>query len=350
MATISLCMIVKNEEAILARCLDCLVDLMDEIIIVDTGSTDATKEIAARYTDKIYDFEWINDFSAARNFSFSKATMEYIYAPDADEVLDEENRQAFAFLKEALVPEVEIVQMKYHTITEFDTVLNAEMEYRPKLFKRLRPFTWINPVHETIRLDPVVFDSDIVITHMPQSSHGKRDFSIFEKMLAEDIPFTETLIKMYATELMKVGDAADLAKAQPFIDELLAFPQGDLFNAYALALKAKELRLAGSLDELIKFVASLAEDMISSEVAHEVAKAYQDVGRHEDAISWYDRAIHSCAPILDVHRGGDDSLQEIITCIKLKLSTNLPPEDKCREEERLRVFERELSEWAMPSE
>ena len=57
MATISLCMIVKNEEAVLARCLDSIADLMDEIIIVDTGSTDHTKEIAAKYTSQIYDFK-----------------------------------------------------------------------------------------------------------------------------------------------------------------------------------------------------------------------------------------------------------------------------------------------------
>ena len=73
MITISLCMIVKNGERILARCLDSVKDLVDEIIIVDTGSADATKRIAAEYTDKIYDFTWIDDFSAARNFAFSKA-------------------------------------------------------------------------------------------------------------------------------------------------------------------------------------------------------------------------------------------------------------------------------------
>ena len=57
MVTISLCMIVKNEEAVLGRCLDSVKDAVDEIIIVDTGSSDRTKEIAAEYTDKIYDFE-----------------------------------------------------------------------------------------------------------------------------------------------------------------------------------------------------------------------------------------------------------------------------------------------------
>ena len=109
--TISLCMIVKNEEQVLARCLDSVADLVDEMIIVDTGSSDATKEIASRYTDQVYDFAWQDDFAAARNFSFSKATKDYIYVPDADEVLDEENREAFRQLKQVLLPEVEIVQM-----------------------------------------------------------------------------------------------------------------------------------------------------------------------------------------------------------------------------------------------
>lgn len=148
-------MIVKNEEQVLSRCLDSLAGLMDEIIIVDTGSCDRTREIAARYTDKIYDYIWKDDFADARNFAFSKASMEYIYTADADEVLDDENREQFRLLKEAMVPEVEIVQMKYVTKNEFNTVLNFKEEYRPKLYLRLRTFTWIDPIHETVRLDPL---------------------------------------------------------------------------------------------------------------------------------------------------------------------------------------------------
>ena len=181
MATISLCMIVKNEEAVLARCLDSIADLMDEIIIVDTGSTDHTKEIAAKYTSQVYDFKWTSDFSAARNFSFSKANMDYIYAADADEVLDDFNHERFLRLKNALLPEIEIVQMKYVTDADFDTVLNAKKEYRPKLFKRLRTFTWVDPVHETVRLTPVIFDSDVEILHKPQNFHSKRDFPYLSK-------------------------------------------------------------------------------------------------------------------------------------------------------------------------
>ncbi|MDD2208634.1 MAG: glycosyltransferase, partial [Bacilli bacterium] len=71
MITWSLCMIVKNEEKNIENCLKSCHQLFDEIIIVDTGSTDQTKKIVSKYTDKIYDFKWINDFSAARNYSFS---------------------------------------------------------------------------------------------------------------------------------------------------------------------------------------------------------------------------------------------------------------------------------------
>lgn len=59
--------------------------------------------------------------------------------------------------------------MKYITPSKFNTVQNSSSEYRPKLFKRLRTFTWINPVHETVRLEPVVYDSDICIQHLPQA-------------------------------------------------------------------------------------------------------------------------------------------------------------------------------------
>lgn len=117
----SLCMIVKNEEAVLNRCLESMVSAMDEIIIVDTGSTDATKKIAAAYTDQIYDFPWTGNFAEARNYAASKATGDYIYTADADEYLEPEELQKLLQLKKVLLPEVEIVQMLYCTPPELST-------------------------------------------------------------------------------------------------------------------------------------------------------------------------------------------------------------------------------------
>ena len=155
MITISVCMIVKNEEKILGRCLDCLKGIADEIVIVDTGSTDATKEIAGKYTDRIYDFEWVNDFAKARNFAFGLCQMDYIFSADADEILDEANIEAFKNLKEILLPEIDVVQMVYKNQLECNTTYNFDEELRPKLYKRLRSFIWEGSVHETVRLDPV---------------------------------------------------------------------------------------------------------------------------------------------------------------------------------------------------
>lgn len=86
-STISLCMIVKNEEENLAKCLISVKPIVDEMIIVDTGSTDRTKDLAKAFGARIFDFTWTDDFSKARNFSISKASMDWIFIMDADEMV-----------------------------------------------------------------------------------------------------------------------------------------------------------------------------------------------------------------------------------------------------------------------
>ena len=80
-------MIVKNEEKHLAKCLSIAKPAVDEMIVVDTGSSDRTKDIAHAFGAKVYDFEWTGDFSEARNFSLSKAEGNWILVLDADEVI-----------------------------------------------------------------------------------------------------------------------------------------------------------------------------------------------------------------------------------------------------------------------
>lgn len=109
MISVSLCMIVKNEEDVLERCLKSVAGLVDEIIIVDTGSTDRTREIATHFTNQIFDFPWQDDFSAARNEAFSHASMDYCMWLDADDVFLEEDHKAFLNLKETLDPTVSVV-------------------------------------------------------------------------------------------------------------------------------------------------------------------------------------------------------------------------------------------------
>ena len=100
--TLGLCMIVKDEAAVLGRCLDSAAGVFDEIVIVDTGSTDETKTIARRYTKDVYDFAWRQDFAAARNFGFDRAAADYCMWMDADEILRPDDAAALRALKQTL--------------------------------------------------------------------------------------------------------------------------------------------------------------------------------------------------------------------------------------------------------
>ena len=164
MITISLCMIVKNEEKVLSRCLESVKEIVDEIIIVDTGSTDRTKEIASHFTNNIYDFKWINDFSAARNFSFSKATKEYVLWLDADDVIINEDKEKLLKLKETIKQDIDFVMMKYNV--GFDEYGNVNFSYyRERLIKRSINPLWESPIHEAISPHGNTIYSDICITH-----------------------------------------------------------------------------------------------------------------------------------------------------------------------------------------
>lgn len=315
MITVSLCMIVKNEEKILARCLDTVADLADEIVIVDTGSEDATKEIARRYTDKIYDFRWTDDFSAARNFAFSKAEMEYIYSADADEVLSEENRARFRLLKETLLPEIEIVQMKYGNQLQYGTVYNFDEEYRPKLFKRKRDFVWEAPVHETVRLEPIVFDSDIVITHLPSGTHAKRDLANFHRHCSSGYRLPKRLHELYARELMIAGDTEDFALAAPFFTASAADVERSAEEVIqACCVAARAARLAGDAVTFFKYAIKGIAGEECSEICCELGHFYEERQDFEEAVIWYYNAVYETKPILNIRAGGSEGLEGLVRC------------------------------------
>ncbi|MFW5632187.1 MAG: glycosyltransferase family 2 protein [Acetivibrio ethanolgignens] len=312
MITISLCMIVKNEENLLKRCLDSIHDLMDEIIIVDTGSTDRTKEIAGQYTDKIYDFTWVYDFSAARNFSFSKATMEYIYAADADEVLDEENRKKFRQLKEAMLPEIELVQMLYCNQLQYNTTYNYDEEYRPKLYKRLREFVWEEPVHESVRLTPVIYDSDIRILHMPENNHAGRDFDTFLRMWSRGQRMSKKLHNMYARELFIAGENEDFLAAGPvFLETLKASDRGLSEVKEAACVVARAARLRGDIAEFFKNALKDTASEGCAEICCELGQFYYDRKEYQEALIWYYNAAFETKSILNIHSSGDLPLKRL---------------------------------------
>lgn len=315
MIRISLCMIVKNEERVLERCLSSVCDLMDEIIIVDTGSTDRTKEIAGKYTSRIYDFTWCNDFSKARNFAFEKATCDYIYSADADEVLDEENREKFRILKENLMPEVEIVQMYYGNQLANGTVYNFDRELRPKLFKRLRTFVWTEPVHETVRLFPVVYDSEIEITHKPEHNHGDRDIAIFEQLLDRGEALSKRLFDFYARELFVAGSKEQLIRAKDYFVSIAKNSETDPDQLKtALAVVVRSCFEAGDALTMYRYAMKDVASEASSEVCYILGEYYQKRQDYEEAILWFYNAAYEQQSILNIRYQKEIPLEGLIAC------------------------------------
>lgn len=205
MREISLAMIVKDEEDVIGRCLASVKDIADEIIIVDTGSTDKTKEIVAQYTDKIFDFKWVDDFSKARNFSFSKATKDYILWLDADDVIMPEDYEKFIKLKKDLDDSVDIYMMKYNYALDKDGNPTWVQE-RERLLRRQKNYHWVSPIHEVIIPEGNIQYEDICITHKKENAKSSnRNLHIFEVMEKKGIEFDDRQEYCYAREFYCLG-------------------------------------------------------------------------------------------------------------------------------------------------
>ncbi|OOM16486.1 tetratricopeptide repeat-containing glycosyltransferase family 2 protein [Clostridium saccharobutylicum] len=148
---VSLCMIVKNEEEYLPKCLKSIKDVVDEIIVVDTGSTDKTVEIAKSYGAKIYYFKWNNNFSEARNESLKYATKDWIFILDADDELSLEGREAFKALLDMELDEKAIYH--FETLSYYGSVIengNIAVNLNPRLFKNYRGIHYEGEVHNQL--------------------------------------------------------------------------------------------------------------------------------------------------------------------------------------------------------
>lgn len=320
----SLCMIVKNEAAIIRDCLDSLKDVMDEIIIVDTGSTDDTKKIAREYTSHIYDYAWQDDFAAARNFAFSKATGDYIYSADADEVLDKENQKKLKALKRAMLPEVEIVQIIYVTEQLNHPTENFKRDLRPKIYKRIRTFNWIEPIHETVNLEPIVFDSDIEVIHRPQGNHSSRDFGVFEKIIEEKGVLSDRLAGMYIRELYKAGTEEELKKAQRYFEEALVVKRAEGKGLLCRQIIAVLLRAYRQLDDpvhMLKVALSQEATVPSAEICMELGYFFVKKKDYEEAAEWFRRAAFDCESDIDVASSGTSAFMALALCCRKLLKS-----------------------------
>jgi glycosyltransferase involved in cell wall biosynthesis len=234
MVEISLAMIVRDEETNLGRCLASTKGLFDEIVIADTGSVDNTKVIATTFGATIHDFTWIDDFSAARNFVFSKCTKPYIMWMDADDILSGESKEHILRLKGSLD--------KFDAyFAWYNYAHNAENKPICR-FKRIRIVRagdkhWRYPVHECIVPDKSwkILDSDFAVDHRRSMSDQVKDrgrnISILEnlqnkdarmqfyfgKELAENNRPMEALVELQKYLLMPDAQMEDALYASYFV-------------------------------------------------------------------------------------------------------------------------------------
>ncbi|KGX89274.1 beta 1,4 glucosyltransferase [Pontibacillus marinus BH030004 = DSM 16465] len=296
MTTISLCMIVKNEEEVLENCLKSVKKACDEIIIVDTGSTDETKEIAAKYTDKVIDFEWVDDFSAARNFSFSHAKMDYILWLDADDILKTKDLKKLLTLKKNLDPSVDAVSMFYHLA--FDEHGNPTFNLRRnRLVKRERNFKWHGVVHEYLEVSGNIIGSDIAITHNKQkkkntSIEGGRNLRIYEKKLKRGEPFTPRDLYYYANELK---DNHHHKKATLYYKEFLATKKGWVEDEIMACINMADCyrRLGEKDEELNALCKSFQYDLPRPEISCRLGEYFMGKKDYQSAIFWFNTAINT---------------------------------------------------------
>jgi GT2 family glycosyltransferase/glycosyltransferase involved in cell wall biosynthesis/Flp pilus assembly protein TadD len=295
--TISLCMIVKNEQSRIGGCLKKNGPIVDEIIVVDTGSTDRTKDIAKAFGAKVYDFEWTDNFSDARNFSISKASGKWILILDADEVissLDHESLKKLVKIHPPSIPPLprgdtegskggdgglvaySFITRNYVMRTNISgwTANNGQYEEeagtgwfggdKVRLFPNDGRIHFEDPIHE--RIDSSLLDAGIQIKHcdIPIHHYGMLD----EKKTASKSEY-----------YYELGKARLAEKGEQDVNAL-----------YDLSVQAAEIRKYEEALEYLNKVVLLRPDFYDAFESMGIAN--YNLGRYEDALSSFKKAIH----------------------------------------------------------
>lgn len=296
MITISLAMIVKNEEKNIRRCLNSVSGITDEIIIVDTGSTDRTREICSLYTDKIYDFKWIDDFSTARNYSYDLTAMDYILWLDGDDFLTPEDAVKLKHLKETMDDTIHTVMMKYNT--GLDRQGNITFSYyRERLTKRSCHFKWSEPVHEYLLTTGPVLETDICITHgkPPGAKSGSRNLKIYEKKIKRKETLSPRSMYYYARELKDHGRYQEaIQQFERFLDTEAGWVEDNISACSELA--KCYLHLNRSKRGLACLYKSFVYSLPRAEICCQIGYYYQDRQDYQNAAFWFEFILTLAMP------------------------------------------------------
>ncbi len=288
---LSVCMIVKNESANLAQALDGFSSFADEIIVVDTGSSDNTKEIAARFTSRIYHFDWVDDFAAARNFAMSKAGKRYQLWVDADDRITLENGRRIEALKQQFDSKKAFYFVLENHRPDSPTSRCLQIRCTP-LVPHIR---FEGCVHEqifpsTVRAGLELVTTDIVIRHMGYMSEearmakAMRNLAIMEREKAEGrddgalhffMAVTFAPLGRRQEAIRSMESALERFEKENYNHHLI--PEGYLF----LARLSSEME---DFDRCIRYLARV-ESLVEGSPQHNFLMGilYQRMGKHRES-------------------------------------------------------------------
>ena len=356
-AGLSLCMIVRNEERFLRACLESVHDLVDEICIIDTGSTDATVAIATEFGARIEHREWRNDFAWARNEAIAMATRRWIVVLDADEVVRPESHEGLRALRTVPAALSGMWVRCYNLVDDYKGT-GASSHVIARIFPNNERIRYRSPIHEYITLDQC--DTGIEAVHGPvaidhygylqsvvlERKKADRNLAIIRAAVAEHPgdPFhwynlgTTALIEKHADEgIDALEKMFELVGSAPrgFVPSGLSFLadayleyRGDAGRALALAdeslkrspnfanahfTRGKSLvKLARFDDGIAAYKAAidagrfnrdqfLVDDEVSVWKSHsEIGAAYGRLGDKAEALRWFDAGLKNRPGVLPI--------------------------------------------------
>ena len=292
MIEISLCMIVRDEEETLARCLESVKGLVDEIVIVDTGSQDRTKEIARGYTQKVYDFRWQDDFSEARNFAFAKAEKGWCMWLDADDVFAEGKQEEFLRLKQKLSQTTDVVMLPYHM--GFDGKGRPSLiYYRERIVRNSPEYRFKGRVHEAIVPKGEIVSSEIPVEHRKvKQGDSRRNLKIYSQMEERGEEFSPRDLYYYGRELTA---HRNFEKGRKILTDFLERKDGWSENKIDATRQLAQCFYGLGEDDkaLAAFFQGFCYDLPRGETCCCVGKHFFDRGRFQEAVYWYERALHA---------------------------------------------------------
>lgn len=298
MHPISVCIIAKNEESRIEQCLSSVKPCGFEIVVVDTGSTDRTKEIAARYADKVLDFAWCDNFSAARNFSLQEASNNWIFMMDCDETIKEIDVEELNYFRKHLSDKVGSVSRE-NLVTQNGALTLNNIDYTERFFNR-KLYRYTGIIHEQLTpvrgheipallLHTTLLHTGYDLTPKEREAKYRRNFTLLEKQAQMD-PENPYLYYQLgkSCEILE-----DYARACTYYDKGLEFdldPELAYVQAMVVSYGNALLR-TGQAETALGFEGVYDDFSSVTDFIYLMGNIYKDNAMYEQALAQYQKAL-----------------------------------------------------------